>query len=130
MIRVSVLDPRERRRWRVYERNLVTVQVDDAVRPTGRRGRYYDRDGDAVLVERIRDEFGNLRSGVVPKAVEGEFLDILEETGPKVPRDESGNPRRVLTFGSEKSRNSLAGESVTVWIPATSPSSTGWPSVA
>ncbi len=28
MIRVSVLDPRERRRWRVYERNLVTVQVE------------------------------------------------------------------------------------------------------
>jgi hypothetical protein len=54
MTRVPVLDSDERRCWRLYERNLVTVQVGDAVRPKGRNGQYYDRDGDAVLVDKIR----------------------------------------------------------------------------
>ncbi len=104
MTREPVLDPEARRLWRVFERGLRVVQVGDAVRPKGRNGQYYDRDGDAALVEAIRDRFGDLRSGVVPKDVESEYRELLEAHGADDPD--------VLTFGSEKSRNDLAGESV------------------
>jgi hypothetical protein len=103
----ALLDADERRLWRRYERGLCVVQVGDADRPAGKDGRYFDERGTEVLVEQLRERYGEgFRTAIAPKATESDVRRIMRDAGIDVETNSTMHP------GEEKSRNDFDGEPI------------------
>jgi len=103
----EVLEPKERRLWRRYERGLQVVQVGDATRPlSGDKAReWFGEDRVRALVEHLDDVHdGSLRTGITSMAVEDLLRDVLDEA--------VGDDIETMHYGEEKSRNDFADEKV------------------
>lgn len=105
--KTEVLQPEERTLWRRYERGLRVVQVGDATRPLSgdKAEEWLDDDRLRVLLEHLRDEYGNeFATALTTTQVEDRVEALMHEAGITSPE--------LMHFGEEKSRNDFADETV------------------
>ncbi len=104
---LEVLKPdtdEERRRWRIFDRNLIVVQVGDNRRPVGGNGCWYkqNKDRTKALFDGIENFMGqSLTAVIAPSSIED---DIKEEFG--------YDNLQTMHQGGCESRNDFAGISV------------------
>jgi hypothetical protein len=109
MTRDAVLNPTERRLWRVIERGLTVVQVGDATRPRSgsKAHEWMNEERVAAVLERVRDSHDDFKTALATKQTEPAIRRLLDE----VCDGESVTGDNLMHFGEEKSRNDFAGES-------------------
>jgi hypothetical protein len=104
MVADRVLDPDERRAWRLFERGLTVVQVGEATRPVT-TGEYFDEGGARVLLQHLREEYGDdFRTAITSAAVEDGLADLMGAAGVDDPE--------TMHYGEEKSRGDFGDEDV------------------
>jgi hypothetical protein len=98
----QVLTDEEQRRWRQFERGLLTVRVGEADRPlTGSSN--FNRQKTRTLINELSRAAPELRTAVTSRAVEDQVETLLGD---------SADSPSVLHYGEELSRNDFSGESV------------------
>ncbi|WP_394743327.1 hypothetical protein [Natronococcus roseus] len=111
---VEILDRDERRLWRQYERGLQVVQVGTATRTLSSdyaAENYFDEAKTRALIEHLHAEYESFSTCVTTSSVESKIVEIMEETGITIRRDEDG-VQNTMHYGEEKSRGDFGDEDI------------------
>jgi hypothetical protein len=91
----------ERKRWRLFERGLLCVQVGKADRPLTSLENFNRRKTDGLISE-LRRVAPELKTAITSKTAKPQIRSLLREHGVESPK--------LMHFGEEKSRNDFADE--------------------